>query len=187
MFCALDRWTPGRMKRKPNKDKTAHPRQRRRGLRLRSHAAAKGFAACEEREIPNQARGFERRRANSGLSNFRRVRPFRALFHIGELIAQCGDAPLGKSARDRRHDDMCHSRARTMRQHIASARVRRHLEQARDPLRVVYAYDHRLWSSGTHAFVCVAVVNFISSLPQPAMVSQKSPPRTLLKVSGGDE
>src|SRR5437773_8641216 len=47
----LRRWLPGRVKRKSEKHEAAHTVQRRCGLRLRSHSAAKGFASREKSQL----------------------------------------------------------------------------------------------------------------------------------------
>ena len=67
---------PGRVQGKSEKDEAAHTRQRRGGLRLRSHAAAKGFAAGEKRNLWRQAGCLQRGRANGGLGQFWGVRSF---------------------------------------------------------------------------------------------------------------
>ena len=52
--------------------------------------------------------------ARTVAGKFGRIRPLRALLHIGELITQRGDAALGKSVRDLRHKGVHHTGPRTM-------------------------------------------------------------------------
>jgi hypothetical protein len=52
---AFFRWLSRRMKRKSKKHEAAHVGQRRCGLRLRSHPAAKGFATGEQCKVWNYA------------------------------------------------------------------------------------------------------------------------------------
>ena len=61
MLRALVGALAGRMERKAKKRETAHLRERRLGLRLRGHARAIGFAAGDQRNTRQHARGFAHR------------------------------------------------------------------------------------------------------------------------------
>src|SRR6202165_5616966 len=92
---ALVRWPPGRMQRESEENQAEDSGQWRCCLRLRSHAAAKGFSAREKGKLRYQTRRFRQCCADGGLGKFRSVRPLRALLHIGKLIAKRGAAVLG--------------------------------------------------------------------------------------------
>lgn len=147
---AFDGGTSGWMKRESKEDETAHSGERRRSLRLRSHAAAKGFAASEKSKVGNQTRRFEHRRTHGGLSHLRRVGSFGALLHIRELVSQCRDPALGQSVGNGCHEGMCHARPRAMREDIACTRLPWRLKQARDALSVSDRYRNRLCGYGSH-------------------------------------
>src|SRR6266404_78711 len=59
MLATLLGWLPRWMKRKSQKHDAPHSGQRRGGLRLRSHPAAKRFAAGEKCQTWGQARCFQ--------------------------------------------------------------------------------------------------------------------------------
>src|SRR5262249_3496831 len=68
----LTRW----VQRESEKQQASHSGQRRRGLRLRGHAATKGFPTGEECELRNETGYFQHRRSDRSLGQFRGVRPF---------------------------------------------------------------------------------------------------------------
>src|SRR5439155_22134570 len=109
VLSALLRWLAGWMKRESEKHKAAHSGQTRCRLRLRRHSAAEGFAAGKKSKFGTQLGCFRYRRADCGMSQFRSVRPFRALLHVGKLIPQCGNAALRKPVRGRGHERMRHA------------------------------------------------------------------------------
>ncbi len=57
--------------------------------------------------------------ADSGVAQRRRIGPSAALFHIGKLIAQCGDLACGQIGGQGFHEGVQHARARAMRRHEA--------------------------------------------------------------------
>ena len=128
-------------------------------LRLRGHAAAEGLAAGEERQAVEDPRRFGNRRADCRLRDRRRVGPLRASLHVGEVVAQRGDAALGEAFGRRAHERMIHAGAGTVREHIAGPRavwagyepihpaVRPRLETY--PLQPVYC-DH--WTNCPHCW-----------------------------------
>ena len=150
MLGALVRRLAGRMQRKAEKGEPAHARQRRRGLRLRGHAAAEGFAAGNQRKRRQKTRGFSHRRAHRGLRELRRIGALAARLHIRKLIAQARDAALGKFARDRRHERMRHAGAGAVREHVTSARLRRRKQQAGDALRLADCDGDGFWFGRSH-------------------------------------
>lgn len=146
----LGRRPPGRVKRESEENQAADSRQRRCGLCLRSHATAKGFAACDKGKLGNETRRLHDRGADGGLGKFRSVRPLRAPLHVGKLIAQGGDPAIGKSLRNGCHKRVCHTGPCAMGQHVAGARLLWRLQQTGDAPRVVNAYGHRPWTCGSH-------------------------------------
>src|SRR5262245_31606057 len=115
MFCPfVGRLTRG-MKRKTEKNQSAHSRQRVRCLRLRAHTSAEGSPTCEQRNIRNPSAGLQDPFAPGRVPHPWTVRPLPTLFHIEKLIKQCGNAAFEKPRRDRGHKRMCHSRPCAMR------------------------------------------------------------------------
>jgi hypothetical protein len=80
------------MERESEKDQPAHARQRPRSLRLRRHPPAERFSAGKERELRHASCGLGHGGAHGGLRKLGRVGTLRAALHVGELIAQGGDA-----------------------------------------------------------------------------------------------
>ena len=107
--------------------------QRLRGLRLRRHAAAEGFAAGDQRQALGEACGLGNRGADGGMGGLRRVGPLAALLHIGELVAQRRHLPLCEAGRDRRHEGMRHAGAGAMGQHVEHPGVGGAEEEPRYP------------------------------------------------------
>jgi hypothetical protein len=93
-----------------------------------------------------------------------RVRPPATLLHVGELVAQGGDAALGELDRDRRHERMLHAGAGAMRQHIAGARARRCDEQAGDAARVIDLHSDGLGIGGHGTAPVEACIGAANSL-----------------------
>ena len=156
VLSALVRRPPRRMKRESEEHQAANSRQRRCGLRLRSHAATKRFAAGHEGKAREQARCFCDGRADGSLGKLGSVRPLRAPLHIGKLIAKRGDAVLGKSIRDVRHERVRHARACAVRHDIAGACIAWRKQQTGDALRVVDSYRHGLRRLGSAHFSAMA-------------------------------
>ncbi len=133
------------MKRKAQKNQSAHSRQWLRGLRLRSHAPAEGFAARKQRNIRKQSTSLDNRCSHGRLCRFRTVWSLRTLLHVEKLITECGNAALEKPHRDRCHKRMGHARPCAMCQDIAGARVLGSLKNTGNAVRVAYPYANRLW------------------------------------------
>src|SRR5262245_23941426 len=118
VLCALVRGVARRMERESKKHESAQSGQRRCGLRMRGHSAAKGLSAGEKWEVRNALCRFRRRRADRGMSEFWGVGPFRTALHVWELIAQRSDAALRQPVRDGGHEWMRHASASAVGQHI---------------------------------------------------------------------
>jgi hypothetical protein len=73
-------------------------------LRLRCHSPAERFAAGDEGKVGQKAFDLSHGGANRRVGDRRRVGPFASPLHIRELIAQRGDAALGKPGSDRDHE-----------------------------------------------------------------------------------
>ena len=114
---------------KPRNTRPRTPGSGSRRLRLRGHAPAERLAAREERHARQRAapprrppRAPPRARPSGGSGRFE------PRLHVGEVVAQRGDAALGEALGDRGHERMLHARAGAVREHVA-ARAR--LRQAR--------------------------------------------------------
>ena len=97
--------------------------------------------------------GFIHGCANSRVRNLRRVRPPGTLLHIGELVAQRGDAPFGETIGHRCHEGMRYPRAGAMRKHKTRSRLRRPLQKARDLRRMIDRNRYRLCFRRRHGRV----------------------------------
>jgi hypothetical protein len=117
--------------------RSAHARQRRGRLRLRGHAAAERLAARDERQRGQKLAGGGRGGAHRRLRQPGRVGPLAALLHVGELIAQGGDAARAELVGDGGHERVRHAGARAVREQVAGARAWRREQQARDAMRLV--------------------------------------------------
>src|SRR6185369_15521154 len=58
MFRTVRRRLAGRMQRKSKEDQSAHSRQWRQRLRLRSHSPTERFTACEQGNVRQQSSGL---------------------------------------------------------------------------------------------------------------------------------
>jgi len=151
MLAAALGWASGRMQRKSKKRQAPNTLQGRRRLSLRRHAAPEGLPSGDEEGIRQKAQRLARRSANGGLGKFWRIGPLAAPLHIGELIAQRGDAALGKTRRNRRHEGMRHASACAMRQHETGAGFRRRLQKPRNPQGLIDRCPDRLCLKTRHA------------------------------------
>jgi hypothetical protein len=118
----------GRVQRETEEGKSAHSRERLLRLCLGSHATAEGAAAGDERQRRHEACTLRDGRAHRGMTEDRRVGTTRTALHVGELVAQCGNAALGEPGCHRVHEGVVHARSSAVRQHIAGARGKRQLE-----------------------------------------------------------
>ena len=112
--------------------------------RPRTPSSGASACACEVIRPPNERppanSGSDRREpprlgdrgAHRGVGDRRRIDPLAALLHVGELVAQRGDAALGEAVGDRRHRPVRHPGAGAVGQHQAGGRRRRRLPEARD-------------------------------------------------------
>jgi hypothetical protein len=116
------------MQRKSEKREAANARQRRGGLRLRSHPPAERFAAGDQRQIRQELRYLCDRGADGGVGELRRVGPLAAALHVGELVAQGRDPALGEARGCGGHEGMGHAGAGAMRQHVAGGGSRPRLQ-----------------------------------------------------------
>src|SRR5581483_7345750 len=107
------------MKRKGKEHEATDLRQRFFGLCLRGHAPAKGTPAGKERKLFSPPARFGHRRSYDTMRERWRIGPLRASLHIQKLVAQRGNAPLGKAVSDGRHRPVRHARACAMREHEA--------------------------------------------------------------------
>jgi hypothetical protein len=120
---AIGRGLAGRMQRKAQKRKAANARQRSHCLRLRGHAATKGFSPRNQGQLRTEPAGFRHRGAHGGLCDGRRIGPLAAFLHVGELIAQARDSALIKARRKGCHEGMRHPGAGTVRKNETGACV----------------------------------------------------------------
>ena len=104
----------GRMQWESQKHEPADPREGRLCLRLRSHTTAEGPAAGKQRQIRREPRDRGDRGAHRRLTKRRRIGSSALSLHIGELIAQGGDAPFRESHGNAPHRRMLHARARSV-------------------------------------------------------------------------
>src|SRR5439155_11494068 len=81
---------PRRVQRESDKDETADSRQWLRGLRLRGHAPAKGFASREQRDSRQEARCGRDGSADGGMGSLVGIRTFRAALQVRKLIPKRG-------------------------------------------------------------------------------------------------
>src|SRR5216684_6987028 len=107
------------MQRKSKEDQTAHVRKRHFRLRLRGHAAAKGFAAGEQGERGSKFMCCRNNRAYRGVAKRGRVRSFAMTFRVGKLEAQCCDADRRKVTGQSGHERMAHAGSGSMCKHEA--------------------------------------------------------------------
>ena len=141
----LARRAAGRMQGKAEEDQTAHAWQRRQRLRLRGHASA-------ERRPPATSGSFGSSRAASATAA-RTVACATAggsgalsLFHVGKLVAERRNAPLGQPCRRSPPCRVRHSRARPMREHEADPRTRGGVRRSAETLAV---HDRRRSEAGS--------------------------------------
>ena len=100
MFGAILRRATRRMQRKAEEGQPAHAGQRRLRLRLRGHPAAERLAAGDERQPRQQIERRRYRGAHRCLRDVRRIGTPCAIFHVGKLIAQRGNAALRQLRRE---------------------------------------------------------------------------------------
>src|SRR5262245_4483540 len=130
MLSSVPRRETGRMKRKAEKCKPTHARERSFRLRLRGHAAAERFAAGDQRKARQQAQGRGRGSVDRCMGQLRRIWSPAAAPHIGKLVAQSCQASQSEPPRHICHEGMIHSRSGAMRQHVAGPCAWWRLEQA---------------------------------------------------------
>ena len=82
--------------------------------------------------------GFIYRRANSRMRNLWGIRPPGTLFHIGELVAQRGDAAVAEFRGGSGHERVHHPGACAVRQDKAGVGWVGNMQQARDDLSLVH-------------------------------------------------
>jgi hypothetical protein len=121
-----------RMQRESQKHEAAHAGQRRHRLRLRRHAAAERFAAREQRHSRQERRCRRDGGTNGGMRDLGSVHALAAAFHVREVVAQRGDAPLGEVVGKGGQERLLHPRTRPVCHHVARLRLRGHFEQPRN-------------------------------------------------------
>jgi hypothetical protein len=114
----------------------ANAGQRRKRLRLGSHAAAERFAAGNQGEPGAAPPGFRHRGAHRSMGYRRRIGPLAAALHIGKLVAQCRNAAIAEAGRDHLHRRMRHAGAGPVREHVGCARPRGQDQQRGDRRRI---------------------------------------------------
>src|SRR6476620_6921479 len=92
-------------------------------LSLRSHPAAERSPSGDERQFRREFQRFCGCGANSRMRDPWRVRPLRALFHVGKLIAKRRDAACGEALRVGLHRLVPHSGACAMREQVKRFRA----------------------------------------------------------------
>ena len=84
-----------------------------------------------ERQLRRKPRRLGDRGADGGVRDPRRIGPLAALLHIGELVAERGDAAGFEPLGDRPHERMRHAGAGAMGEHVAGERLRGRNEEPR--------------------------------------------------------
>jgi len=107
----------GRMQRKSEEHQSVNLWQRGSSLRLRGHSSPEGASASDERQLRCESRSFRDGRTHCSVTQGGSIGAPAALFHIGELVTERGDVPLGKSGGDSLQRRMLHSGAGSVREH----------------------------------------------------------------------
>src|SRR5262245_53993828 len=150
MLSSVLRRATGRMKRKAEKCKPTHARERGFRLRLRGHAAAERFAAGDQRKVRQQAQGRGRRSADRCMGKLRRIWSPATALHVGKLVAQSCQASQSEPPRHICYERMIHSRSGAVRQHVAGSCAWWRLEQAGNANGVVNFNTDRVGSFRSH-------------------------------------
>ncbi len=151
MLSALVRGFSCGVERESEERQSADFRQRRGRLSLRRHAAPIRLAAGNQNKVRNEFDCLDDGSPYGRLSDFRTIRSFRPLLHVGELIAEARDAALGKPVRNRCHERVRHAGPCSMGQHIADARREWREQEAGDLPLIVDCDAHGLRADRRHA------------------------------------
>jgi hypothetical protein len=126
---ALDPGALRWMQRKAQEHQTPNPRERRRRVCARRHAAAERLAAREPRE-PGQSRRCVPGGSHRGFGDLGTIRAPPARDHVWKLPPQRRDTVRGERLRGRGHERVAHAGAGTVREHVQRTRTTRSHQQA---------------------------------------------------------
>src|ERR1700694_5491292 len=138
------------MQRKSEENQTADVRKREFGLRLRGHAAPKGFAPGEQRERGQELVCCGDRCANRRVAKCRGVRPFAPPFGVGKLEAQCSGADRCKVVGHGGHEWVVHAGSGSMCEYEACLCAGWLLHQPGHADLCVNRHRHGSWNGSCH-------------------------------------
>jgi hypothetical protein len=118
VFCAASAGLSWRVERETQKGQPPNSVERLDRSRRRCHAPAKRLAARDDWQLGNDLAGPSHRGPHGRLEQGRSVRPPPPGLHIGELIAERGNAMSRERSRDLFQKPMPHARPGTVGHHI---------------------------------------------------------------------